>query len=492
MAELVDAPDSKSGSGDRVWVRVPLPAPNGLQQPSLPMNSNNPDTPSSHRRTVWLLAWPLILSNLTVPLLGLVDTAVMGHLPDSRYLGGVTLGAMLFSFLYWGFGFLRMGTTGLAAQRTGAEDTSGQRLVLAQALLVAFALGILLIALQIPLVTLGLWLLDGSAEVTDLAREYATIRMWSAPAVLANYVLIGWFLGLGNSRFTLWLMLVNNLVNIVLDLVFVLGLGMTVDGVALASVIADYSALALGLWLCLRTLRRLGGRLPVPELSRLAAYRELFSVNSALFIRTLLLLFAMAFFTSQGARQGDVILAANAVLMQFIMLTSFGLDGFAHAAESLVGRAVGRRDIRLFRAHVRAAAEWSLGVAGAFALVFALGGNLLVAMLTDIGEVRDMAAIFLPWMVVMPLLAVWSYLLDGIFIGATRTKEMRDTMLLAVIGAYLPLWFVTQEMGNHGLWLAFTGFIVVRSTLLGGVFWLEWRRGRWIPQTPARSTDANP
>lgn len=414
------------------------------------MASAAPASGGHHRRTVWLLAWPLILSNLTVPLLGLVDTAVVGHLPDSRYLGGVTLGATLFSFLYWGFGFLRMGTTGMAAQRAGAGDSGGQRLVLGQGLVVALAIGSLLIMLQAPLVQFGLHWLDGSTAVQRHAADYAAIRMWSAPAVLANYVLIGWFLGLGNSRFTLLLMLVNNLVNIVLDLVFVVGLGMTVDGVALASVIADYAALGLGLVLCSYLLDGLGGALPRQQLWRLSAYRELLRVNSALFIRTLCLLFAMAFFTSQSARQGDVILAANAVLMQFILLTSFGLDGFAHAAESLVGRAVGRRDPSLFRAHVRAATELSVAVAAGFAVAFWFGGNALIAVLTDLPDVRSTAAIYLGWMVLMPLLAVWSYLLDGIFIGATRTAAMRNTMLIAVFAVYLPLWSLTQGSAITG------------------------------------------
>lgn len=441
---------------------------------------------ASHRRTVWLLAWPLILSNLTVPLLGLVDTAVMGHLPDTRYLGAVTLGATLFSFLYWGFGFLRMGTTGLAAQRAGADDANGQRLVLAQALGLGAVIGIGLLALQVPLIRVGLWLLDGSAEVSHLAEVYARIRMWSAPAVLANYALLGWFLGLGNSRYILLLMLTNNLVNIVLDLVFVLGLGMTVGGVALASVIADYSALALGLWLARGVMQRIGGTLPGAELLRIGAYRQLVAVNSALFVRTLCLLFAMAFFTSQSARQGDLLLAANAVLLQFVVLASYGLDGFAHATESLVGRAIGRKDPALFRSQVRAATEWSILLTLCLSLSYWVGGQALIAGLTGIDAVRTTAAIYLPWVIVMPLVAMWSYLLDGIFIGATRTRAMRDTMLAAVLFAYLPAWYVTTGLGNHGLWLALTLFLLARSALLGGVFLREWRQRRWFAQeTPA-------
>lgn len=432
------------------------------------------------RRDVASLAWPLILSNITVPLLGLVDTAVVGHLPDSRYLGGVTLGATLFSFLYWGFGFLRMGTTGLTAQADGRGDAQGVLRLLAQSLLLAAGLGLTLILLHPLLIPLGLALLDGSAAVTAEAERYAALRILSAPAVLANYALIGWFLGRGRSRVTLLLMVLNNSVNIVLDLLFVVGLGMTTDGVALASVVADYATLATGLALACGVWSGLGRPRVAGVLRGAAGYRRLFAVNAALFVRTLCLLFAFAFFHAQGARLGDDVLAANAVLLQFVLLTSYGLDGFAHAAEALVGRTVGRVDVAGFRAHVHAAAEWSLLTAALAAGAFALLGEWLIALLTGIPEVRGLAATYLPWMVAMPLLAVGSYLLDGIFIGATRTAAMRDTMLASVLLVYLPLWYLAQPLGNHGLWLAFLGFTVARSLALGAVFLAEWRQGRWF------------
>ncbi|PAU74914.1 MATE family efflux transporter [Halomonas salipaludis] len=434
-------------------------------------------SPRSADRRIWLLAWPIILSNITVPLLGLVDTAVVGHLPDSRYLAAVTLGATLFSFLYWGFGFLRMGTTGLTSQAVGRENDSEVRNLLGQSLLMAGAIGVALIVLSTPLIELGLWLLDGSEVATDLAREYAQIRILSAPAVLANYAILGWFLGQQNARVTLAILVLTNSVNIVLDLLFVVGLGMTSDGVAWATVIADYTALAFGGWLVLRQLRLLEGRFLRQRLLKLVAYRELFQVNSHLFVRTLGLLFAMAFFTAQGASQGDTVLAANAVLLQFIMLTSYALDGFAHAAEALVGRSVGRRRWDEFATAVRAAARFSLFAAGAASLAFLLGGQALIALLTDLPEVRATAAQYLPWMIVMPLLAVWSYLLDGVFIGATASREMRNSIFIG-LAVYLPLWWLTQGLGNHGLWLAFTAFTLVRSATLGG-YYLHYRRQRW-------------
>jgi MATE family multidrug resistance protein len=394
-----------------------------------------------------------------------VDTAVVGHLPDARYLAAVTLGATLFSFLYWGFGFLRMGTTGLTSQAAGRRDDEAVRNLLGQSLLLAMVLGVMLIVAGRPLVTLGLWLLDGSEQASLLAAEYAGIRLLSAPAVLANYAILGWFLGQQNSRVTLAIMVLTNGINIALDLLFVVGLGMTSDGVAWATVIADYSGLALGLWLVNHQLKLLEGRFLRQRLLRLAAYAELFAVNANLFVRTLGLLFAMAFFTAQGAAQGDTVLAANAVLLQFIMLTSYGLDGFAHATESLIGRAIGQANSRVFNDTLRAATHFSLLTAGLATLAFVFGGQALIAVLTSLDDVRDTAAEYLPWMIALPLIAVWCYLLDGVFIGATAIKQMRNSVYAGLI-LFLGLWWLLQGLGNHGLWLAFLAFFVARSAVL--------------------------
>jgi len=440
----------------------------------------SPRTPGAARRRVIGLAWPLIVSNLTVPLLGLVDTAVVGHLPDSRYLGGVTLGATLFSFLYWGFGFLRMGTTGLAAQACGRGDRDDLIRLLGQSLILAALIGLGLIALHPLLIPLGLSLLDGSAAVTAEADTYARLRILSAPAVLANYALIGWFLGRGESRVTLVLMIVNNVANILLDLLFVVGLGMTTDGVALASVMADYLAFVTGIGWALHVWRGWGWRRVTGVFGPVAGYQRLLGVNAALFIRTLCLLFAFAFFHAQGAQLGDVTLAANAVLLQFVLLASYGLDGFAHATESLVGQQIGADDEAGFRRVMRAALEWSLATAVLASAGFALGGEALIRLLTDLPDVRAAAMRFLPWMVAMPVLAAGSYLLDGVFIGATRTRAMRDTMIIAVLAGYLLVWWVTQPLGNHGLWLAFVSFTLARGGLLGLIFWRNWRQRTWF------------
>ncbi|APZ43984.1 MATE family efflux transporter [Acidihalobacter ferrooxydans] len=427
---------------------------------------------------VWRLAWPIILSNVTVPLLGLVDTAVVGHLPASRYLAAVTLGATLLSFLYWGFGFLRMGTTGLTAQAHGRQDVEALRALLGQSLIVAVTIGLALIVFGHPLVRFGLDLLGGTPEAVRLAAQYAHIRLLSAPAALANYVILGWFLGIGNARVTLAIMVLTNAVNIALDLLFVVGFGMTSNGVALGSTIANYVAFGFGLWLLRGALRELGGG-PVPRarLWRGSAYAALFAVNRHLFVRTLCLLFALAFFAARGASMGDTVLAANAVLMQYVMLTAYGLDGFAQAAESLIGKAVGRRDWVLFGASVRAALRFSLFTSVLATVVFALAGPALIALLTSLPAVRAAAAGQLGWLIVLPLLTVWSYLFDGVFVGATATREMRDSMLVS-LALFLLAWWLSRRWGNDGLWFAFAVFSAARSLTLALIY-RQYRRSRW-------------
>ncbi|MEH6470132.1 MAG: MATE family efflux transporter [Halopseudomonas sp.] len=421
-------------------------------------------------RQMWLLAWPMILSNITVPLLGLVDTAVIGHLPDPRFLGGVAIGASLFSILYWGFGFLRMGTTGHCAQAYGAGDYNQVRLLLAQSLLIAAGLGTLLILLQQPLIGIGLWLMDPSPEVLEQAQLYSQIRIYSAPAVLANYAILGWFLGLQNSKVPLALLVCANLINILLDLLLVLGLGWGVEGVALATLCADYAALALGLWLALQRLKPLPGQLQTERLTQWSHYRQLLQSNRYLLVRTLILLLSFAFFTAQGAQQGDVVLSANAVLLNFLLLISHGLDGFAHAIEALCGRFHGAGQRQQFLNACRSALLWSVATALAFSAFFGLAGPWLIRMLTDIPAVIATAEIYLPWLIAMPLTGVWSYLLDGIFIGANWFREMQNTMLLSALGVYLPVWYLSQPLGNHGLWLALTLLLLARGLSGGWVF----------------------
>jgi MATE family multidrug resistance protein len=412
---------------------------------------------------VWRLAAPMILSNLTIPLLGMVDTAVMGHLSQPYYLGAVAIGGLVFSFIYWSFGFLRMGTTGLTAQAHGKADNNEIRAILGRALLLGVFFALLILLLQSVINSVVVAVLQASAELEHYASEYFFIRIWSAPAALMNYVLIGWFLGMQNARGPLWILLVINSINIVLDLVFVMGLQMDVVGVALASVIAEYVGAVVGLWLVASELNKHPGQWLKEAVLEWGNLRHMLLVNKNIFIRTLCLMFSFAFFTAQGARHGDVILAANAVLMNFYTFTAYGLDGFANAAEALVGKAVGQKDKLGFKRAVHTAGVWSVGVSLIFMLVYGLFGETLIWLLTDIEPVRQTAIDYLPWLVVAPILSVWSYLFDGVFVGGTRSVEMRNTMLISTVLCFLPAWYLLQPWGNHGLWAALMVFMVARG-----------------------------
>jgi MATE family, multidrug efflux pump len=414
-------------------------------------------------RQVWRIAAPMILSNLSVPLLGMVDTGVTGHLDSPAYLGAVAIGASIFGFLYTGMNFLRMGTTGMAAQRFGAGDNDGLRVSLGQGLVVATAIALVLIAMQKPIGLLAMDLIGAKGEVREFALTYFWVRIWSAPGTLANFVLIGWFLGLQNARVPLLLFLTINSVNIALDLLFVVVLGMRVEGVALASVIAEYAGLATGLTFAARALMTHEGQWPLPRLVRLRAYAAFFSINTNLFVRTVALMFTFAFVTAQGTRLGSLILAANAVLMNLQNLTSFALDGIAHAAEAMVGKAIGERQRTALEQSVRLCLKWSLIFAVLIAAAYAIGGRSLVRLLTDLPDVRESAMRFLPWLVVSPLVSVWPFLYDGVYVGATRAREMRNIMLVSTVIVFLPAWYLLRGYGNHGLWLAFMLFMASRG-----------------------------
>jgi len=412
---------------------------------------------------VWRIAAPMILSNVSVPLLGMVDTGVVGHLENATYLGAVAIGGTLFGFLYTGMNFLRMGTTGIAAQRFGAGDNDGLRVSLGQALIVALLIASALLALQVPIGRFAITLIGGGQDVQASAYTYFSIRIWSAPGTLANFVMVGWFLGLQNARVPLVIFLTINSTNIVLDLLFVIVLGMKVDGVALASVIAEYTALLVALGYAGHELRRREGRWPFGRLFNIRAYSAYFSVNANLFIRTMALMFTFAFVTAQGARLGGLILAANAVLMNLQNLTAFGLDGFAHAAEALVGKAVGGQRRDALERSVRLCLKWSLIFAVFFFAFYALVGPLIISLLTDLPNVRNTAMEYLPWLVVSPLVSVWSFLYDGVYVGATQARAMRNIMVFSTVLVFVPAWFVLQGLGNHGLWLAFTLFMASRG-----------------------------
>jgi len=419
------------------------------------------------QRRVWRLAGPIILSNVSVPLVGVVDTAVMGRLPDAAYIGAVAVAAVVFGFISWGFNFLRMGTTGFPAQAQGGGDRTECVAVLLRGLLIAAAGGIAIIALQGLLIAWGLPLMHASTQVTGLAETYLRWRVWGAPATLAGLVILGWLVGMQRTGAVFRLQLFLNGLNICLNLLFVLGLGWDVDGVALATVIAEYAALLLGLW---EVRRVLGAFRPLPERARLLAPERLlalFRVNRDIFLRTLAIVAVHAAFTAQGAALGDRTLAANAILMQLLQVTAYGLDGFAYAVEALAGEAVGRRDRGAFRAAVRASSLSALIVAVLIGAVFLFAGPWIVAVFTILPAVRAETLLFMPWMALLPLIAVWPYQLDGIFTGATRTAPMRDTMILAALVFLAGAWLLVPRLGNHGLWIALLAFNAARGVGLG-------------------------
>ena len=416
---------------------------------------------------VWRIAGPIIVSNVTVPLLGAVDTAVVGRLPDPAFMGAVAVAAVIFSFIYWAFGFLRMGTTGVVAQAYGARDGDELRALLARAGLIAGAIALPLVALQAPIAALSLPLMEASPGVEGLAGQYFAIRIWSAPATLGNYVILGWLLGVQRAGAAMALQIFTNAANIALDVWFVLGLGWGVEGVAAATVIAEYAAAASGLALVLRALAREPGRWRRAAVLDRGRMLGLVRINGDIFVRTVCLLFAFAHFTAQGARMGDAVLAANAILMHFQTFMAYGLDGFAHAAETLVGEAVGARSRRLFDETVRTTTVWAAGLALGFAALYGLAGPAIVGLFTDLPEVRAGTAAFLPWLATLPLVSVWSFQLDGIFIGATRGPDLRNAMIASLAVYLAAAWLLIPAFGNHGLWLAFTLFMVVRAAALG-------------------------
>lgn len=404
---------------------------------------------------------------MSVPLVGAVDTAVVGHLPDPVYIGAVALGAVIFNFLFWGFGFLRMGTTGFVAQAYGNGDATEMRSTLARGLLLAGGLGLAIVMLQIPIGAIAFWAFEGGRELESVAASYYDIRVWSAPAALANYVLLGWLIGIQNTRAALLLQLVLNLCNVMLDLVFVMGFGWGVPGVALASLLSEAIALVVGLWVVRTDLQRLGGTWNRDHILYGPRVRALLHVNINIFVRTVCLIVAFFYFTAMGTRLGEITLAANAVLLHLHYFVSYGLDGFAHAASALAGGAYGAGNRSAFRAAVRTTSVWAVIIAAVYTLIYAILGQPIVNLITGIATVRVAAGDYLVWMLVSPIISVWSYQLDGIYVGVTRTVEMRNSMLLSLLLYVVLSWVLIPLWHNHGLWLSFMIFMAMRGITLG-------------------------
>lgn len=422
------------------------------------------------RASIARRAWPIIVANAAVPTLGLVDTAVIGHFGSAADLGALALGALLFNFIYWSFGFLRMATTGFTAQADGAGDEAEVRATLARSVLLGVALGLGLLVLQWPLVHGYFAVMDASAAVEDVGREYFLARIWGAPAALALYAFSGALIGLGHSRTLLLVQVLLNGLNAGLDIWFAGSLGMGARGIGLGTAIAEWITCGVAAVVLWRTLRaRHTGSAPFLQWSRIAdrtRLRKMLAANGDIMIRTLCLLLGFGWFANQGARFGDVTLAANHILLQLVSFSAFFLDGFAFVAEALVGGAVGGRDPGRLRRVVRLSSELALGTAAALAAGIWLLGGPVIGALTSIEPVSATAEAYLPWTALYVLLSVAAFQLDGVFIGATRTREMRNAGLLSLGAFLLVAWPLSAQFGNHGLWVAFIVFVVARAAAL--------------------------
>jgi MATE family multidrug resistance protein len=418
----------------------------------------------THRR-VLRIALPIVLANISVPVLGLVDTGVIGQMGQAAPIGAVGLGAVILSAVYWIFGFLRMGTTGLTAQASGAGDSDEVAALLSRALLIGLGAGVVMIGAQWLILSGAFRIAPASAEVESLARDYMAIRIWSAPATIALYGITGWLIALERTRAVLVIQLVMNGVNIGLDLVFVLGFGWGVAGVAWATFIAEWGGLALGLWFCRAAFAGQAWRRAalVFDLIRL---RHMAVVNSDILIRSVLLQAILISFLFLAAGFGDVTLAANQILMQFLNVTAFFLDGFAFAAEVLVGRAMGARARGALRQAAVMTSIWGLASCVLLAAGFAVFGGAIVDLMTTATDVQAAARDYLPYVVAAPVLGIAAWMLDGIFIGATRTRDMRNMMILSVAIYAAVLVPLMQTFDNHGLWLAMLISLVARGVTL--------------------------
>jgi len=419
----------------------------------------------THRR-VLATAIPIVISNATVPILGAVDTGVVGQLGQAAPIGAVGIGAVILTGIYWIFGFLRMGTTGLTSQAHGAGRAGEVSAMLTRALMIGLAAGAMILALQWPLFWLGFQLSPASDEVEGLAHGYLAIRVWSAPAAIALYGVTGWLIALERTRAVLLLQVWMNGLNIVLDLWFVLGLGWGVGGVAFATFLAEWSGLALGLWLCRGAFKQPAWRdwARIFDIERL---REVMAVNRDIMLRSLMLQAIFMSFLFLGARFGDTTLAANQVLMQFLAISAYALDGFAFAAEAIVGQALGARDRATLRRGAVLASLWSVVIVVGISVVYLIAGGWLIDVMATAPDVREEARRYLPLVALAPLLGVGAFMLDGIFIGATRTRDMRNMMALSLViyvGAVLVLM---PLLGNHGLWGALLVSFVARAITLG-------------------------
>lgn len=418
------------------------------------------------------LALPSIVSNITVPLLGLVDVAIVGHLGSVSYIGAIAVGGMLFNIIYWLFGFLRMGTSGMTSQAFGQRDLKEVARVLYRAVGVGMFIALFLLLLQYPVRKIAFELLDTTPEVEQLATLYFHICVWGAPAVLGLYGFSGWYIGMQNSRFPMFIAITQNIVNIVASLCFVFFFGMKVEGVALGTLIAQYSGFLMALLLWFRYYGRLKVRMRWKEIMEHSAMRRFFGVNSDIFFRTLCLVAVTTFFTSTGARQGDVVLAVNTLLMQLFTLFSYIMDGFAYAGEALTGRYIGARNHTALKRMIHLLFGWGIGLSLLFTLLYGAGGKSFLSLLTNDFTIIGEASHYFYWVLAIPLAGFAAFLWDGILIGATATRLMLYSMLVAS-GIFFSVYYLFYGiMGNHALWLAFIFYLLLRGIMQ----WALWHR----------------
>ena len=420
------------------------------------------------------LAIPSIVSNITVPLLGLIDVAIVGHLGSAAYIGAIAVGGMLFNIIYWLFGFLRMGTSGMTSQAFGQRDLKEVTRVLLRAVGVGLFIALCLLLLQYPIRKIAFLLIDATPEVRELATVYFNICVWGAPAVLGFYGFAGWFIGMQNSRFPMFIAITQNVVNIVASLSFVYLLDMKIEGVALGTLIAQYAGLFMASLLWLRYYGRLKIAFRWREIIGKTAMKRFFQVNSDIFFRTLCLVAVTTFFTSTGARQGDVVLAVNTLLMQLFTLFSYIMDGFAYAGEAMTGRYVGARNNTGLQRMIRLLFRWGWGLSLSFTILYMIGGQDFLGLLTNDTTVINAAGSYYYWVLAIPLAGFAAFLWDGILIGATATRLMLYSMLVASGLFFLIYYIFYALMGNHALWMAFLIYLSLRGIMQ----WILWHRLR--------------
>ena len=418
-------------------------------------------------RRILQLALPNIVTNITIPLLGMVDLGLMGHMGSPAYVGAIAIGGMIFNFLFWGFGFLRMGTSGFTAQAFGARDLAEASNILVRALFTGLAGGLLLILLQWPISLAAFRLIHGDARVVMLAQQYYAIRIWSAPATLCIYALYGWFIGMQNARIPMILAITINILNIAFSLVFVKIFALNSNGLAWASLLSQYSGLLLGLFFVMQYSRKLKKYFNVKKALRWKSFRGFISVNRDIFIRTLCLIFTLSFFTTQSANDSLTTLAVNTLLFQFFYFFSYFVDGFAYAAEALTGRYIGASDRFMLKAVIRKLFLWGTAIAIVFTLLYIAGARYVLQLLTNDRVTLDAAKPYLFWIMMVPCISFAAFIWDGIFVGATASGAMRNSMLVITTMIFLPAYYLLHPiLGNHGLWLAMMLFMGSRGLFL--------------------------